>query len=611
MPALECALVGIAVENLRGFRRAELTLDRDVTFLVGPNNSGKTSLLRLLDWVINGDILDLVTQGRELTLDEEQLLLPARETRGAARRLTLQIRIGDGRTARSFNARQGVASLRFRVIGRSVYVATSRPKKSEERKSEPNALRLLDALRGSMSLILIPAARSAESMRFEESLRNAIRERLAERALHSEQGGAPVEYRRVRSALQHLENIALTLVNPLWVDMREVVAPGLARDGRFSFEADPEALVDWIVSRILFTLGTGEHDEKGVSPIEVGSGLQSLLDVGLVHAMSAGASSRWLLIEEPEAFLHPAAQRAVAGILRSYQGAKRVISTHSPVIAEESDYGEIVLVRNHKIYEPKAVDAQRAAINTAYISGPGAEALFSRSVLLVEGAGDKALFEALRRRLAGVDPSGRVHELMVVDVGGKSRFGPWIELFRSYASRDGDLPVRWTVLADAIDASSSIAECFEKVGIALPSAVDAELKRIPKLFGDGDVAGGIRATERLNVLARDSGLGLALAPVDLEYLVLGGVSDSACERLGEELGIGRTNRKALLKELGSKAVAGASSDGKKPWMRSVIGRKIPRAEISDQLKGVLSIWLSGAIDDENVVRALLAKMPDE
>ena len=55
-------LVGFEVENLRGFRRAALDLSNDLTVLVGPNNSGKTSIFRLLDWLLNGASED--TPGR-------------------------------------------------------------------------------------------------------------------------------------------------------------------------------------------------------------------------------------------------------------------------------------------------------------------------------------------------------------------------------------------------------------------------------------------------------------------------------------------------------------------------------------------------------------------
>ena len=52
-PGLQVELLAIEVSNLRGFSEARLALREGLVLLVGPNNTGKTSILRLLDWVLN------------------------------------------------------------------------------------------------------------------------------------------------------------------------------------------------------------------------------------------------------------------------------------------------------------------------------------------------------------------------------------------------------------------------------------------------------------------------------------------------------------------------------------------------------------------------------
>ena len=46
-------IVAAEVENLRGYSQCLMKLNREKTILVGRNNSGKTSLLRIIDWVMN------------------------------------------------------------------------------------------------------------------------------------------------------------------------------------------------------------------------------------------------------------------------------------------------------------------------------------------------------------------------------------------------------------------------------------------------------------------------------------------------------------------------------------------------------------------------------
>jgi predicted ATP-dependent endonuclease of OLD family len=46
-------LESIRVENIRGFDNMVMAVGERNAVLVGPNNAGKTSVLRILDWVFN------------------------------------------------------------------------------------------------------------------------------------------------------------------------------------------------------------------------------------------------------------------------------------------------------------------------------------------------------------------------------------------------------------------------------------------------------------------------------------------------------------------------------------------------------------------------------
>ena len=55
-------LKSTAIENLRSFENSEFNFE-EYNVMVGPNNSGKTSLLRILKALVSGEFLNLgITQ---------------------------------------------------------------------------------------------------------------------------------------------------------------------------------------------------------------------------------------------------------------------------------------------------------------------------------------------------------------------------------------------------------------------------------------------------------------------------------------------------------------------------------------------------------------------
>ena len=161
----------------------------------------------------------------------------------------------------------------------------------------------------------------------------------------------------------------------------------MALSATVAADLDPALLVQWIADKTTLRIATGEHDKKTVEPEELGSGLQSLLELALQQAREEPSEvDRIIAVEEPEAFLHPAAQRTLARMVGDRSEGKRIVSTHSPILVDEARFGETILVRDHRFFAPAPVEDQaRAAINTALLVGYGAEMAFSTSVLLVEG----------------------------------------------------------------------------------------------------------------------------------------------------------------------------------------------------------------------------------
>jgi predicted ATPase len=150
-------------------------------------------------------------------------------------------------------------------------------------------------------------------------------------------------------------------------------------------------------------------------------GLQ--LVMGMERLLASNLRRFVLLIEEPELYLSPHAQRHLFRVLRSLarQGNQILYSTHAPVFLTVDRMEELALVRHHAtrgttLYQPEPLAEAEAFRVLSEFDSDRAELFLARAALLVEGRTEKMTFPLVFEAL-GIEPDKE--GIIVVECGGK------------------------------------------------------------------------------------------------------------------------------------------------------------------------------------------------
>lgn len=144
-------------------------------------------------------------------------------------------------------------------------------------------------------------------------------------------------------------------------------------------------------------------------------GMERLLASGLRHFV--------LLIEEPELYLSPHAQRHLYRVLRALaqRGNQILYSTHAPVFLSVDRLEELALVRHTHgrgttLHQPESLPEAEGFRALSEFDSDRAELFLARGALLVEGRTEKLAFPLVFDAL-GIEPDKE--GIIVVECGGK------------------------------------------------------------------------------------------------------------------------------------------------------------------------------------------------
>lgn len=214
------------------------------------------------------------------------------------------------------------------------------------------------------------------------------------------------------------------------------------------------------VSKI-FEMGTDLYLNDGHNTVaqKKGHGLQRAVIFGLMKAWAKtlryentapqsstrrASESIIFVIEEPELFLHPQAQRSLSNALRelaSTDNHQIFLCSHSPHFVDLDHYHDIVIVSKpsaqegtqarqclQELFAGSDIDDRKRRFHMAYWVNPDrGEMFFAKKVVFVEGETEKTLLPFLAAKLNCYDPA-----ISIIDCGSKYNLPLYIIIARAF-----------------------------------------------------------------------------------------------------------------------------------------------------------------------------------
>jgi putative ATP-dependent endonuclease of the OLD family len=409
-------LTRIEVKNFRSFAASDIRLTDGMNALVGPNNCGKSNLVRAIRMALDPEypfdpVADVPGQ-RKFAFPRTTLTFDCRGTTSSESTLLRYLRDYEKTVSTSSSSTYADdGAVRFVVtyrggrenVARQEYFSA---RGGGDRRGNPELNeKALRQFRKVMRFIAVDSGQSIEELlagRFREILHTVLKEELK----------------------QHLHDAELARKDYVGKLESQLLSPMRDRTLAISQRLFPEVKAMSLTPTVSVLEETLSNVEiRLVDSVETelrnkGTGVAGAILVALLRYLTeASKQSMVLAVEEPEAFLHPAAQerlREDLEALAEQDNVSLLLTTHSPYILSRHPKAQVVAIE-------KLSDGVSTVCGTARGSEPHSPALSglfrdlavprlldryntipanSRGILLVEGVSDEAFIRIAAEKLS-------------------------------------------------------------------------------------------------------------------------------------------------------------------------------------------------------------------
>lgn len=231
-------------------------------------------------------------------------------------------------------------------------------------------------------------------------------------------------------------------------------------------------------------------DDKKVPIQTLGLGQKNILYLSLFIAELENSSNNHeiniLLIEEPEAHLHPQLQKILFAKLNDLTTTQVFMTSHSTHIASDCDYKNLnILYRNidKKVcsfspFKEGLLSTRETLLLKRYLDATRSEIFFSSAIIYVEGVGEQFIIPSIALKVYGLNLTE--HNISIIPIHSRY-FDPYLKLVQN---NNLEIPV-----AAIIDGDNDELEEGEEATSAVENAQRLEV------FGRVSVSSGTKTLE--------------------------------------------------------------------------------------------------------------------